>query len=302
MAIYDCFTFYDEFKILELRMNMLDPYVDYFVLSELPVTHRGERKPLLFQENIERFSRFKNKMIYVTSDYAPSYRYDGDWSIENWQRNCIMKGLAHCIPDDIIMISDADEIPNPGIFCDMAKTVVSQELGHYGIKKILHILGNYNRHAFYAGLGKSSLGQILEIMPVSCTQRLFYYYLNCESRKSSWIGTVISKYKNMCIPQKMRNMRCKIPTIPDGGWHFSYIGGVEKVKTKLSSIIDDRPELIKKMKKFSSEEDYIQDCMREGRDIFGRSGPEYQFEFINVNEIGIDNIENKLEDYMDYIL
>lgn len=116
MAIYDCFTFFDELDILDFRLNLLDKYVDYFVISELGVTYRGEKTTPIFLKNKERFKKFEDKIIYVTSDYVPKDKGNGDWSIEFWQRNCIAKGLNNCRPDDIVMISDVDEIPNPYIF------------------------------------------------------------------------------------------------------------------------------------------------------------------------------------------
>ena len=109
MKIYDCFSYWDEDLLLELRLNILNEYVDYFVIIEGNKTWQNNFKELQF--DIEKFEKFKNKIIYIPVVDMP----DGDnpYLRENFQRNCISKGLEDAKDDDLIIISDLDEIPNP---------------------------------------------------------------------------------------------------------------------------------------------------------------------------------------------
>ena len=126
MKLIDCFMYFDEDMVLDLRLNILDKYVDYFVIIESSYNHKGESRELRF--NIDKFTKFKNKIIYLTYDEIPSnveeikasdsqneksrkYIMNAVYR-ENGQRNFIIKGLKKALDEDIILISDVDEIPN----------------------------------------------------------------------------------------------------------------------------------------------------------------------------------------------
>lgn len=109
-AIYDCFPFNSELDILERRLNELYDTVDRFVIVEATKTHGNESKPLYFQNNIKRFEKYLNKISHVVIDDYPAL---DSWSIERHQRDCIMRALTQCKDNDVILISDADEIPTP---------------------------------------------------------------------------------------------------------------------------------------------------------------------------------------------
>ena len=294
MAIYDCFTFYDELQLLEIRLKLLYDYVDYFVLVEIPKTHRGVDKPLLFDKNKARYSQYLDKVIQVKVNYIPDYTHDGDWTIENWQRNCIMKGLANCKPDDIIMISDIDEIPNPIILKHFDETYAIPKLRYKFKRKIIRIMGYAEHNQIKMALKKNKVKDLIEFTPIVCEQSLFYYYLNCMAG-IKWYGTVMVKYKSMEMPQNLRNIKDWLPVINDGGWHFSYVGGINKVKSKLKSIIDSNKEIIEKMKRYSDEEEFILECMANGKDIYGRK--DIKFQFVRPDEIGIENIDEIVSGY-----
>jgi beta-1,4-mannosyl-glycoprotein beta-1,4-N-acetylglucosaminyltransferase len=104
MAIYDCFTFFNELRLLDLRLGMLHKHVDYFVLVEAVKTFTGTDKPLYFNENKLRYEQYLHKIIHVVID---------PWEAEFFQRNAILRGLANALPEDWILISDVDEIPSP---------------------------------------------------------------------------------------------------------------------------------------------------------------------------------------------
>ena len=108
MKIYDCFLYNDENEILEIRLNTLNNFVDKFIIVESKVNHQGKLKKINF--NLDKFLKFKDKILYFLIDeYKGEYTY---WEIENYQRNYILNGLKNCQNDDVIIISDLDEIPN----------------------------------------------------------------------------------------------------------------------------------------------------------------------------------------------
>ena len=117
--IYDCFSFFNELDILELRLNVLKDVVDRFVLVEAARKHSGEAKPLYFEENKARFAEFTDRIIHVVVVDEPVTppecpKLIASWAFENHQRNAIVRGLKDARPEDTIMISDLDEIPDPG--------------------------------------------------------------------------------------------------------------------------------------------------------------------------------------------
>ena len=108
--IYDCFTFFNELDLLEIRLNSMAPYVDRFVLCESPVTYSGKPKPLYFADNKSRYSAFPITHIIAHDYHLPLA--GGPWQLENHQRERIMWGLKDAHEDDLIIFSDLDEIPN----------------------------------------------------------------------------------------------------------------------------------------------------------------------------------------------
>jgi beta-1,4-mannosyl-glycoprotein beta-1,4-N-acetylglucosaminyltransferase len=115
--VYDCFIFYNELDLLEYRLNVLESVVDYFVIVESTLTFTGEPKELYYSQNKDRFSRFN--IIHIVVDDFPfqtvNVLNEEQWKNERFQRNCITRGLLSASPDDVIIISDIDEIPNPSI-------------------------------------------------------------------------------------------------------------------------------------------------------------------------------------------
>lgn len=308
MKIYDCFTFYNEVDLLKVRLDILNPYVNKFVIVELNKTHRGVDKELNFKNHIEEFEQYMDKIIYITPDNIPEYNGDGDWTIENFQRNSIMLGLEECEPDDIIMVSDLDEIPNPIIFernnnIKYTPPKFKQMLcggRKQAIKFLIHnILDmNYkNKHSIK--IGEKNWMDLLDCNRFVCAQGGYYYYMNCK-RNDSWFGTTISKYKNMISPQDMRNKRFAMTNLEDAGWHFSYLGGVERIKQKLASIIDNRKEINDKMRKCKEDDDYIIYCMKNGISIFDDIEKTPEYHFIGINDIGIDNVQKIKNQYPDF--
>ena len=208
MKIIDCIMYFDEDLNLELRLNILDKYVDKFVIVEATTTHSGKRKKLNF--DINKFYAFKNKIDYLIVDDIPKNikDYKKNWSPnfyrENYNRNAIIRALTECSGDDLIIISDADEIPN------------------------LEILENVKikRYALFS-------------------QKSFIYKLNLLSG-NNWLGSAICYKKYLKSPQWLRDKRFlrrgflrriffKTQIIENGGWHFSFLKTPEKIVHKMKA-------------------------------------------------------------------
>lgn len=223
--IYDCFTFFNEFELLKMRLEELNDHVDYFVLVESVETQRGDPKPLYFQENQHLFEKYLPKIKHIVVDE----RLASDtidpitgfcWDRENFQRKCIIKGLQQCDDLDIIMISDLDEIPRKQVL-EMFKCLFYKETRKP--KKLVI---------------KNPPEAIALEMP------LFIYQLNRKSElhEGRWVGTVATLYKTVKRKgvQFFRDNRWNFFQIRDGGWHFTWMGGKDKIRQKLLSVVEGR--------------------------------------------------------------
>ena len=224
--------YFDEEIVLDLRLNTLNEYVDYFVIVESSFNHKGEKRELKF--NLKKFEKFSKKIIYLVYNEVPhkiepinsadhedekSRKYIFNAYLrENAQRNYIFKGLHDADPNDIILVSDVDEIPN--------------------LEKI-----NFNK--------------ISEKL-IFFNQTMFYYKFNLKLPNLIWTGTKACKKKNLLSPQWLRNIKDKkypfyridtlfsktkytnIKFIIEGGWHFTNIKTAKEIRKKLKSYLHHR--------------------------------------------------------------
>ena len=210
MKIYDCFQFFNEENVLDLRFNILDEFVDFFVIVESTTDHQGNEKKLNF--NIKKFKKFEKKIIYVvvqdTLDSVKKAHIGQNSSVERYQRNSILRGLKNSHDNDLIIISDVDEIP------DLNK---------------LNLFDKKKRYAVFL-------------------QKKFDYKLNLlNETEGDWHGSKICLKKNLKSPQWLRDLKFKkypfwridkirdLQIIKDGGWHFSYLQSTENILKKISS-------------------------------------------------------------------
>ncbi|WP_075520228.1 hypothetical protein [Candidatus Pelagibacter communis] len=232
MRIFDCFMFYDENVVLDIRLNSLRNFVDYFVIVESKFYHNGKKRDLKF--DINRYSEFKNKIIYIVQDeelqnlekinenddegMISSKLISNAHKRENFQRNLIINGLNKANEDDLIIISDVDEIPN---LKDLNIAIVKNKI-------------------------------------VIFEQNIFYYKLNRYLEGFVWYGSKACKKKNLKSPQWLRNIKNKkfnfwrLDTlfsgkkyinkvyIKDGGWHFSNLKKPIDIEVKLKSYLHHR--------------------------------------------------------------
>ena len=226
MRIFDCFMYFDEDVVLDLRLNYLNNHVDKFVIVESKYAHNGKKRDLKF--DINNFKSFKDKIEYIVVDKNPTdleelYNKDNveiknskilgnALKRENYQRNMISKGLDKALSDDVIIISDVDEIP---------------KLNNINFSKKLNIF----------------------------EQDMFYYKFNLKQPNLKWLGSRACKKKYLISPQWIRNIKdksyplwridvlfsknkyFKVNIIQNGGWHFSSVKTPENIIHKLSSFL-----------------------------------------------------------------
>ena len=225
MKIYDCFMYYDEDQLLDLRLNILNEYVDKFVITESKFTHSGKVKERNF--DIKNFTKFKDKIKYFYIEKEPDNIFkistqDSEdkknekkilnaMTRDNFQRNCLSRGLRETQDEDLIILSDIDEIP---------------KLEKLDLKNI-----NDNILLF--------------------EQKMFYYKFNLLYPKLLWFGSKACKKKKFLYPQWLRNIKGKkypfwrldtifskkkfrnIILVKDGGWHFTNIRKPNQLHNKM---------------------------------------------------------------------
>ena len=249
MNIYDCFMYFDEDMLLDLRLNMVNKYVKKFVITESTYLHSGNKKRLNF--DFKNFSKFKDKIEYIIIDTPPDgieqindednleiknkKILDNSLKRENNQRNTLIKGVRDVEDDDLILVSDLDEIPN---------------LNNYKYKNKITLF----------------------------IQNVFYYKFNLMQPDFKWMGTRACKKKDLISFQWLRNVKGKsypfwrldtlfsekkfmnVDFVRDGGWHLTSIKKPKDIHYKLSNFmhhleyeesglqIDDMEKMVKEKK------------------------------------------------------
>lgn len=251
MKIFDCFSYLDEDLLLDLRLNILNDHIDYFVIVEGNKTWQNNSKKLKF--DINKFQKFKDKIIYIPVEDMP----DGDnpYIRENFQRNCILRGLKNSENNDLIIISDLDEIPNPK---NLNKFKTNMK---YAVFKQLH----------------------------------FYYKFNLQSQKNThWHGSRICVKKYLKSPQWLRDLKFKKRPIwridklrlnniiENGGWHFCNLKTPNDLLYKYKNLCETNDPYNFKEK---IDEKYlniseIENRVKLGLDIIGRDET-YKIQKIN---------------------
>ena len=218
--IYDCFSFFNELDVLEIRLNVLDSIVDRFVLVEAVWTHAGNPKPLYFDQAKDepRFAKFKDKIIHVVVEDQLDWQ-GKTWYLENYQRNAISRALTSCKADDIILVSDLDEIPLPEKVLELAEKARKQG-------GIWSIIPTY--YAYYFNLMAVNGFRL----KVGCNLTTYQDYLHIlDDCTESY--AVINEGTN---PSKIRGYFGPKKTIANFyGWHFSFMGGAEGALKKFQA-------------------------------------------------------------------
>ena len=295
MKIFDCFMYFDEEVILDLRLNILNSYVDYFVIVESTYTHKGELRKLKFDH--QKFKKFEKKIIYLTYDFVPkniekifekdnedikSKKYILNANLrENAQRNYISMGIKEADDNDIIIVSDVDEIPN--------------------LEQL-----NFNK---------------LKSKIIMFRQDMFYYKLNLKLPNYVWVGSKACKKKYLKTPQWLRNIKDKkfpfyrfdilfsktkftdIKFIDNGGWHFTNIKTAADIEHKLKSYLhhrefDENPISKNEIEKIIKDKRAIYDLKLDKR--LNKIGKGEKLEKYSINKLP-KFLQNNLTKYQNWI-
>lgn len=250
--VYDCFIFFNELDLLEIRLNELNKVVDKFVLIEANKTFQNNHKPYYFEENKERFSPFLDKIIHIKLDkyplFIPIINPFTPWKLEFFQRNSIVKGLVNCKPEDIVLISDVDEIPKASVLKEMLAKGIDQI---YGLKMDMYMYF-LNNQLIYDGGSSMTIEQSKDGI-WHCTAVLPYKLLKQKP----------NRLRKIIMRTRRRGEVFKI--IPNAGWHFTYLGGVKNIIKKLEAF--SHTEFNNDT--FKSQEK-IEEYITTGKDLFGR--------------------------------
>ena len=270
MKVFDCFMYFDEDLVLDIRLNTLNHRVDKFIIAEATKTHSGKDKKLNFK--IENFSKFKDKIRYVVVDDLPinvksaKKNWHENHIRDQFQRNALEKGYRDSNDEDLIMISDIDEIPNP------------KKLDEFNIK---------NKYACFLQKNFQSKINLLNVTD------------------GYWPGTKICQKKYLKSPQWLRNLKTKkkpfwkifnrnIQLINNGGWHFSFLKNPESIKNKIVSYAHQE---------YNNEEftniDFIKKKVSSGEDLFHRK---IEYKRINIDNTFPDYIIKNKKMFKDWIL
>jgi beta-1,4-mannosyl-glycoprotein beta-1,4-N-acetylglucosaminyltransferase len=198
MKIYDCFTFYNELDLLEIRLNELNDVVDKFVLVEAERSHQNKPKPLYFEENKNRYKQFLDKIIHIVVK-AEEFVDTHTWYNERLQRNKICDGLVDLNDDDLLIISDLDEIPT---------------------KQSIIVAKNNN------------------VFPAVFEQLYHYYYLNTpmivNNSYYNYGSVMLKKHDFLKNTELVRQpIKHTFHIIKNGGWHCTFLGNSDKVFDKI---------------------------------------------------------------------
>jgi beta-1,4-mannosyl-glycoprotein beta-1,4-N-acetylglucosaminyltransferase len=246
MKVFDCFTFFNELDLLEFRLKLLNDHVDHFVIAESDLTHSGQPKPYHFEAAKDRFKKWQDKIIYIplhqsaaglqfeeVKSYTPG---SSAWKLENEQRNALLQAGNRMQESDMVLLSDLDEIPDPA-----------------AIKKAIR-----------------------SDKPLAFSLLFHYYFLNCQNSGESrwWKGCIASTAKQFreITPQGLRDKRDHYPSISHAGWHFSFLGGAEKIRQKLLAFA--HTEFNKE--EYVSEK-HIEEAVAKGEDILKRDGVVFKY-------------------------
>ncbi len=241
--LIDTFIFFNEKELAELRIKYLTSIVDFFIVVEANITHQGKEKNWNFQELLDgTLKNYSNKIQYhkinidlkkiknEESWIIDGVKGDDAWRVENFQRNFIKEACSKFADENIMILSDVDEIPS---------------------REKLDFILNCN---------------FKKIAPIAFEQHLFH--LDCNYlRRESWRGSILTTMQ-ICrkySPQELRNARNKISHLSDSGWSFSSFGGLQAIKEKFNAFAHKEYN----NKEFTDSE-HILNCQKNGLDLFKR--------------------------------
>ncbi len=229
--IIDSFLFFNEIDILDLRLNILYDYVDYFVITESDTTFSGNKKDFFYSQSKDKFEKFKDKIIYNPVKIPDNISIS--WDREIFQRNSQIEKLKEiCNDDDLIITSDIDEIPSTEVLENYKDWFEVDSLYHFKQNMYMYYLNNYKTDNWYGSRACS------------------FSYLKDKS-----IDDIRQSTEN---ENKLSGF-----VIENAGWHFTYLGGEDQIKYKLESFSHQEYNI-------PSVKRNIKNCLDNNIDVFGR--------------------------------
>ncbi|TYC52321.1 hypothetical protein FMN50_18410 [Rhodobacterales bacterium] len=240
VKLCDCFVFHNEFDLLEIRLREMGDHVDHFVLVEANQTQRGTAKPFYFAENRERFARWADKIIDLQITFPDELppalgvyknRRKKDWERENYQRNCIADALEGAAPDDLVLLSDVDEI----VRRDVLARVLEKQL--YRSRLLVFAQGLYKHHLNRIVPERTWLlgSRMIEKKYLTTPQQL--RRTKARMTKKDWVPNSVAQPLLRIRNRNLSGISRPVRIINDAGWHFSSMGGKEAFRTKLASVV-----------------------------------------------------------------
>lgn len=247
--LVDCFAFFNEYNLLEGRLEYLYNEVDYFIIVEANQTFSGESKPYNFLLNQERYKKYDSKIIYLPYnmnlvDYSSMSFEDAAWQRDFNQKDYVGKILKLLPKDTYVLFGDLDEIPNKTLF-----------------NKAIEFLDARSLEKYHNMQSAASFGQ-----------QMFYYNFN-QKHVHLWAGTIITYNSKLfsSAPRAFRDARNAFAKVEPGGWHLSYWNIPENISNKIKSFAHQE---------FNSEKytnvDNIKKAIIEGTDLFHRDWVPYE--------------------------
>jgi len=291
VKIYDCFTFANELDVLDIRLHELDALVDTFVLVEAPRTFRGEEKPLQFDLNRERYARFASRIVHIVVSDIPLPVNGDRWIPQIYQRRAIVRGLPQCAPDDIVMVSDVDEIPDPALLGAEIDALRRPDPVQDALEWMYGRLRRAERRC--TRCRNRLVGRLVRraqpfVFPrkriFRFSHRHYEYYLNGYVT-DFWPGCTVMRYSAL---ESVFDMDChetrkmwseRTTRFVKGGWHFSYLGGAASIAAKLRSLSDklcDNEDVW--------DEERVRTCIERGENLFGKPGDKHRIKYVPLDE------------------
>jgi beta-1,4-mannosyl-glycoprotein beta-1,4-N-acetylglucosaminyltransferase len=240
MKLYDCFVFHNEFDLLEIRLREMGDFADHFVLVEANQTQRGGPKPYYFAENRERFAPWADKIIDLQIEFPEELppalgvykkRRKKDWERENFQRNSIAQALENCTDDDLILLSDVDEIVRGPVL----EKVLNEK--SYKGRMLVFAQSLHKHHLDRVSPGKPWLlgSRLIEKKYLTTPQQL--RRTKARMTKKSYVPSFLAQPALRIRNNNLSGISRPVRIIPDAGWHFSSMGGLAAFETKLASVV-----------------------------------------------------------------
>lgn len=256
MRVVSATQFFCELDLLEIRLETLDPVVDFFVISESTKTHSGLDKPLYYEQNKDRYKKFHHKIIHQIVEETPKNipeckKLDNiyaekvilsDWFDkteesyirDTYEKEVLLRPISEIANyDDTVLFGDLDEIPRPEAIELMKR--------------------DFDKNAIYY-----------------LKHEMFYYYLNLQKTNENWIGTLGLSFEKL---DKENKSFCEMRTNKSGkaiynaGWHMTYMGGVDKIRQKINSWGE---QSLNTPRTHNNLEENVENCIKYGRDLFFR--------------------------------